>query len=404
VVACGLRRGPSAYPDLPVEAHRLTPTSQYLGAAAQLAELSHHLLLLTATPHRGKEHFFRALLHLLDPAVYTWDDAVKDYADMVLRPGRDNFLRRMKEDLRDLDGNLLFPPRFAETRDVHLTPAEADAYVAVMAYVDTWYDASSVLARSIYGKRAASCIPSALATLKRRAEVLGASQTGRVDRVAPRGFERPDFAGADVDSEEAWEAAERSVVEARSRDRKAELAAVQDIVGKLELALTSKDEPAKWQAARKLLADHGITPASGGQLLAARVPATQWIACSAGQGAKGRRLDDWTRIQLASPATSELGRWLLVRRSRSDGELAFYACYGPAATPLVGLVRVAGTRWAVEEGFEQAKGEVGLDHYQVRRWPGWYRHVTLALLAHAFLAVIRAQAASPERAKGDTAA
>jgi hypothetical protein len=217
------------------EAHRLTPTSQYLGAAAQLAELSHHLLLLTATPHRGKEHFFRALLHLLDPAVYTWDDAVKDYADMVLRPGRDNFLRRMKEDLRDLDGNLLFPPRFAETRDVHLTPAEADAYVAVMAYVDTWYDASSVLARSIYGKRAASCIPSALATLKRRAEVLGASQTGRVDRVAPRGFERPDFAGADVDSEEAWEAAERSVVEARSRDRKAELAAVQDIVGMLEL-------------------------------------------------------------------------------------------------------------------------------------------------------------------------
>jgi SRSO17 transposase len=138
--------------------------------------------------------------------------------------------------------------------------------------------------------------------------------------------------------------------------------------------------------------------------LAAGVPATQWIACSAGQGAKGRRLYDWTRIQLASPATSELERWLLVRRSRSDGELAFYACYGPAATPLVGLVRVAGTRWAVEEGFEQAKGEVGLDHYEVRRWPGWYRHVTLALLAHAFLAVIRAQAASPERAKGDTAA
>src|SRR4029450_607378 len=135
-----------------------------------------------------------------------------------------------------------------------------------------------------------------------------------------------------------------------------------------------------------------------------RVPAPQWVACSVGQGAKGRRLDDWTRIQLASPATSELGRWLLVRRSRSDGELAFYACYGPAATPLVGRVRVAGTRWAVEEGFEQAKGEVGLDHYQVRRWPGWYRHVTLALLAHAFLAVTRAQASGPERARGATAA
>ena len=89
-----------------------------------------------------------------------------------------------------------------------------------------------------------------------------------------------------------------------------------------------------------------------------------------------------------------------MRRSRRDGELAFYACYGPAATPLVGLVRVAGTRWAVEEGFEQAKGEVGLDHYEVRRWPGWYRHITLALLAHAFLAVTRAQADQPRAGKG----
>jgi hypothetical protein len=90
---------------------------------------------------------------------------------------------------------------------------------------------------------------------------------------------------------------------------------------------------------------------------------------------------------------------MLVRRSHSDGELAFYAYYGLAA-PLVGLVRVAGTRWAVEEGFQQAKGEVGLDHYEVRGWPGWYRHTTLALLAHAFLAVTRAQASGPERAMG----
>jgi SRSO17 transposase len=138
--------------------------------------------------------------------------------------------------------------------------------------------------------------------------------------------------------------------------------------------------------------------------LAAGVPAEQWIACSAGHGAKGRRLYDWTRIELASPATAGMARWLLVRRSRSDGELAFYACYGPAAASLVGLVRVAGLRWAVEEGFQQAKGEVGLDHYEVRKWPGWYRHTTLALLAHAFLAVTRAQASGPQRAKGGTAA
>ena len=147
----------------------------------------------------------------------------------------------------------------------------------------------------------------------------------------------------------------------------------------------------------------GSTRTSAEQL-AAGVPAEQWIACSAGHGAKGRRLYDWTRIQLAAPATAGMARWLLVRRRRRDGESAFYACYGPAATPLVGLVRVAGTRWAVEEGFEQAKGEVGLDHYEVRKWPGWYRHITLALLAHAFLAVTRAQATSHDPTKGDTAA
>jgi SRSO17 transposase len=138
--------------------------------------------------------------------------------------------------------------------------------------------------------------------------------------------------------------------------------------------------------------------------LAAAVPAEQWVTASAGQGAKGRRLYDWTRVDLAVPATAGMARWLLVRRRRRDGELAFYACSGPAGTSLVGLVRVAGTRWAVEEGFEQAKGEVGLDHYEVRKWPGWYRHITLALLAHAFLAVTRAQATSPEHTKGDTAA
>jgi superfamily II DNA or RNA helicase len=263
------------------EAHRLTPTSQYLGAAAQVAELSHHLLLLTATPHRGKEHFFRALLHLLDPGLYPWDDAVKDHADMPARPGRDSFLRRMKEDLRDLDGDLLFPPRFAETRDVHLTSAEADAYTAVMGYVDTWYDATSVLAQSIYGKRAASCIPAALETLKRRAELLGASQTGKVDLVAPHGFDRPGFDGADVDSDEAWEAAERSVLAARSRDRRAELEAVRGVIGQLEHALTSKDEPSKWQAATKVLADRGIAPGTGGgQLLVFSefVDTARWLA------------------------------------------------------------------------------------------------------------------------------
>ena len=65
----------------------------------------------------------------------------------------------------------------------------------------------------------------------------------------------------------------------------------------------------------------------------------------------------------------------MVRRSRRDGELAYYVCFAPATISLVGLVRVAGIRWAIEDSFQQTKNEVGLDHYEVRRWPGWYRHI-----------------------------
>ena len=92
-----------------------------------------------------------------------------------------------------------------------------------------------------------------------------------------------------------------------------------------------------------------------------------------------------------------------MRRSRRDGELAFYACSGPASSSLVGLVRVAGVRWAIEDGFQQAKNQVGLDHYEVRRWLGWYRHIILALLAHAFLVITRTKATG-DGAKGDAAA
>jgi SRSO17 transposase len=94
-------------------------------------------------------------------------------------------------------------------------------------------------------------------------------------------------------------------------------------------------------------ATQGSTRATATQV-AASVPAEQWVPCSAGHGAKGRRLYDWARIQLAAPAAAGCQRWLLVRRRRRDGELAFYACHGPASTSLVGLVRVAGARWAVE--------------------------------------------------------
>jgi SRSO17 transposase len=80
--------------------------------------------------------------------------------------------------------------------------------------------------------------------------------------------------------------------------------------------------------------------------------------------------------------------------SAQPEELAYYVCFGPGAATLEELVRVAGRRWAIEESFEEAQGQVGLDQYQVRRWVGWYRHITLVLLAQAFLVVTRCQAAN----------
>jgi SRSO17 transposase len=129
--------------------------------------------------------------------------------------------------------------------------------------------------------------------------------------------------------------------------------------------------------------------------LVGQVEPEQWLRLSAGAGSKGQRLYDWTRVSLWRFGwPGNVGFWLLARRSISDPtELAYYMCFAPAVTPLATLVRVAGRRWMVEEAFEQAKGEAGLDHYQVRQYGAWYRHVTLAMAAHAFLAITCAQLA-----------
>lgn len=129
-----------------------------------------------------------------------------------------------------------------------------------------------------------------------------------------------------------------------------------------------------------------------GDLLAS-LPADGWTRLSAGQGAKGPRWYDWYRVKLNAPWQAGWERWRLVRRSLTDPtDLAAYACFAPVGTPLETLVQVAGSRWAIEACFEEAKGEVGLDQYEVRSWTGWYRHITLACLAHAFLTVMRASA------------
>jgi SRSO17 transposase len=117
--------------------------------------------------------------------------------------------------------------------------------------------------------------------------------------------------------------------------------------------------------------------------LAALAPQRGWQRLSAGAGSKGQRLYDWLLID---PGTDT--HQLLIRRSISKpDELAYYIVHSSTPVPLIELVRVAGSRWAVEETFQFTKNETGLDHYQVRKYHAWYRHITLSMLAAAFLAV-----------------
>jgi SRSO17 transposase len=121
-----------------------------------------------------------------------------------------------------------------------------------------------------------------------------------------------------------------------------------------------------------------------------RVPPRGWQRVSAGKGAKGHRYYDWAFVQLdpGDPGPGDPGqRWLLLRRNHTTGELAYYHCFMPRPVPLAVLVRVAGQRWSIEERIKTSKGLCGLDQHQVRRWRSWYRWMTLAMLAHAFLVV-----------------
>jgi SRSO17 transposase len=133
--------------------------------------------------------------------------------------------------------------------------------------------------------------------------------------------------------------------------------------------------------------------------LVAKLRPGAWVRMSCGDGAHGPRRYDWARIPIRRDFGPDRRGWVLARRSISDPtEIAYYLCYGKRGTRLRELVRVAGARWAVEESFQTAKNEVGLDNYQVRRYDAWYAHITLSMLAAAFLTVTRAR----EAAKGAT--
>jgi SRSO17 transposase len=134
---------------------------------------------------------------------------------------------------------------------------------------------------------------------------------------------------------------------------------------------------------------------------------TAWRRLSAGEGTKGPRLYDWAYLELADldadeyrdGATGVWTRGLLIRRNPTDGECAYFTTWCPAGTTTETLVAVEGQRWAIEDAFETAKNELGLDHNETRSWHGWHRHVSLVMLAFAMLAVIRhrANAAPPPK-------
>lgn len=131
--------------------------------------------------------------------------------------------------------------------------------------------------------------------------------------------------------------------------------------------------------------------------LAAQAPPEAWKRLACGDGAKGPRVYDWALATVHFETEPGYQRWLLVRRGLTPNhegelELAYYLCHGPVGTTIEDLIRIAGARWAIEECFQSAKDETGLDQYQVRRFDGWHRHITLAMLAHAYLAVTAAHA------------
>ena len=129
----------------------------------------------------------------------------------------------------------------------------------------------------------------------------------------------------------------------------------------------------------------------------ARLTEEAWTQIAAGSGAQSERMHNWACLPLSTRCAKRMRRWLLVRRDPDDPEgHAYWLAYSPVETTIEELVRVCDTRWQIEECFAQAKGEVGMDQYEVRTWEAWHRSITLCLLAHALLVVLRARALTNE--------
>jgi superfamily II DNA or RNA helicase len=256
------------------EAHRLTPTAAGFHQVGRLlAKNTPRALLMTATPHRGKEWLFRHLLYLVDPAIYPDPGSDPNVELSALRPGPIHFLRRMKEDLVDYDGRTrLFKGRTARNHSVPLSQIEYGYYRAALEMVDRFFSpAAQPLARMVYGKRAASSLRALAETLRRRHDRMGVMSEAEAALIA-EGENQGDEAEVD----------EAKVIHAASTSTRAEQAAIKSLAEQIEATLRSRGwQPSKW----KMLIDdclgkHGIRPGSGQQavVFTEYVDSAEWIA------------------------------------------------------------------------------------------------------------------------------
>jgi SRSO17 transposase len=166
----------------------------------------------------------------------------------------------------------------------------------------------------------------------------------------------------------------------------------------LRVALEEREQPYALTVSAKEALWVGFRQRRARDLVAGEA-ASAWERISCGDGSKGPRLYDWLRIPINHPYEERWQRWLVARRGLRHPEdprsIAYFVVFAPAATSLATQAQVIGERWGIECAFEASKGAVGLDQYQVRSWHGWYRHITLAMWAHAFLSVTRASTLAP---------
>ena len=241
------------------EAHRLTPTATGFHQVGRLlTRNTPRALLMTATPHRGKEWLFRHLLHLVDPAIYPDPGPDVSATLSALHPGPIHFLRRMKEDLVDYDGvTRLFKGRTAKNHAVPLSLPEFGIYQQALDMVDKFFQpAAQPLARMVYGKRTASSLFALMETLKRRSAHMGDMSEAEASLESDRDFEGDDAA-----------ADESKVVHLSSRATRAERAEIKLLVAQVEQNLKSAEyKPSKWhRLVDECFAKNGILPGNGEQ-------------------------------------------------------------------------------------------------------------------------------------------